>query len=1180
MAINKGKIKAAAQRHAEKGNYDRAIEEYLKIVKEDPKDAAVFLKIGELFAKKGDKKEALAHFRQAADIFFQEGFDVKAAGVLKQILAFDPTDVDSSIALARYYKTKGLTVDALTHLETIYRWLVRHERTEEALKVAREMVSLDPDNVAMRIRLAEAFSREERRSEAVAEFAVAADLLRSAERIDDFIKVAERLLWHQPDNVAISKELATLYLRKKEPRRALQKLQVCFKSDPQDVETLELLAEAFEQLEQVDKAATILKELAKVYVAQGKRDAATDVYARVLDMDPGDQDARQALDELRPAKPSEAFHQVHTMPVGHRVNQTARPVEAVYSGAQGEHGQPELLDDEDIEELPDDAIVEIEEDEAEISRMLNETDVFVRYRLFDKALAHLERILENSPDHVEALRRRAEVLGESGRIPEAVEAYRRLASVLADSDAEAAGQILGEALSLAPDDEELARDYERLTGKTAPVMEAVEENDFDEDLADLSGLQLLEDIEAEAEVGESVYATQELSFQGRKSPFVNPTLDGESEEVDLAQMADLGLLDEVDESGDIVNLGDLADAAIFDGNDEQVSPDATIQEGVGALMGTDVLAAAGMHKDIDPGATVSDAGGGLTAEQVRAAAGMSDSAADQPDDDSLVFSDDLDLELDKLEEEFGALSASREEEEDQVGQGEASKDIADTAMVSMEAFERAVAEQETDSGDDLDLVPPSSEFDETEASDIYEPEDMLGDELEQLEETGALIARLEKETGNHDEVEDFASTTAVPTVPGSSESAQEAVDSELDFSGLMDDDLDAPAVEPTVARDEDRQEPSPAAEDSQAAPEDESFASFGEPETTEPAGQSGPAEQDVGQSALDELVEEAELALGGDLVSEADAEPAEADSSEASDGQPALEIATSELQIDDLAAVWGADGGGAEDAGPDEAAQEEAGAADADQDAGSVPTEEPLPAQEESAESSDEGMDSETLENLQADIEDTEFFIEQGLYHDALGMLEDLREQYGSHPLLEKKIEEVRSAAGQELVGEEEDEDVGGDEDTGEAAGASAAPSVKQSVKVVGQAGGEALGDGDAETHFDLGIAYRDMGLLDQAIEEFRKVTHSPSRAVQAHLMIAGCLMDKGQLEEAVAECESALDVETISKVETLETYYQIANLRESMGDREQALYWFQKIVEKSSSYRDVAERIESLLAK
>ena len=75
--------------------------------------------------------------------------------------------------------------------------------------------------MALRIRLAEACSRENLRREAVSEFTVAAKLLWKDGRHEDFVKVAERLLWHDPDNLQVNKQVAIVYLQLDQTERLI-----------------------------------------------------------------------------------------------------------------------------------------------------------------------------------------------------------------------------------------------------------------------------------------------------------------------------------------------------------------------------------------------------------------------------------------------------------------------------------------------------------------------------------------------------------------------------------------------------------------------------------------------------------------------------------------------------------------------------------------------------------------------------------------------------------------------------------------------------------------------------------------------------------------------------------------------------------------------------------------------
>src|SRR4051794_35887860 len=281
----------AARKFVDKGQIDKAVKEYLRIVQEDPRDVRVWLKIGDLYAKKGAKQDATDTYLKVARFYHEQGFFLKAVAVYKQILKLDPRLVDVILKLAELYRQLGLMSDAMQHYESVAAHFHREGNTKEALDTVKKLVDLDPENIATRIKLAELYSKEGLIDDAATEFQVACEQLRQQGRQDDFLKVAERLLWHKPDNQALNRELAGLYLRRNDPRRALQKLQACFKADPRDVETLGLLALAFQALEQKAKTVSVLKELARIHVENKSRDKATEVYRKILEIVPPDTDA-------------------------------------------------------------------------------------------------------------------------------------------------------------------------------------------------------------------------------------------------------------------------------------------------------------------------------------------------------------------------------------------------------------------------------------------------------------------------------------------------------------------------------------------------------------------------------------------------------------------------------------------------------------------------------------------------------------------------------------------------------------------------------------------------------------------------------------------------------------------------------------------------------------------------
>ena len=117
---------------------------------------------------------------------------------------------------------------------------------------------------------------------------------------EDFILVAERLLFHRPTDIEVCKELASIYLEQDYPQRALPKLHICYKSRPRDTEVLTILSSVFEQLHQTHKAVVTLKELARIYEESGLRNERDDALMSVLKLDPGDQEAKAALSSQKP----------------------------------------------------------------------------------------------------------------------------------------------------------------------------------------------------------------------------------------------------------------------------------------------------------------------------------------------------------------------------------------------------------------------------------------------------------------------------------------------------------------------------------------------------------------------------------------------------------------------------------------------------------------------------------------------------------------------------------------------------------------------------------------------------------------------------------------------------------------------------------------------------------------
>ena len=128
-----------------------------------------------------------------------------------------------------------------------------------------------------------------------------------------------------------------------------------------------------------------------------------------------------------------------------------------------------------------------------------------------------------------------------------------------------------------------------------------------------------------------------------------------------------------------------------------------------------------------------------------------------------------------------------------------------------------------------------------------------------------------------------------------------------------------------------------------------------------------------------------------------------------------------------------------------------------------------------------------------------------------------------------------------------------------------------------------ASSDEDPETHYNLGIAFREMGLLDEAIGELQKACQSFDRGkpfpqiMQTYTWLAQCFLEKGVPEAAVRWYDKALNVPGIDSETRVALHYELASAYETAGDKPSALHHFMDVYGNNIDYRDVAERIKAL---
>lgn len=441
MAIDREKALLSAQKFIDKKRYDRALEEYQRVLREEPSDTRTLLKLGDLQIKMQGFADAMSTYDRVAQLYESQGFAVKAVAVYKQIrdhIQKRSPDLADRFAhvvprLAQIYAKLQLTSDAIQAYDEVATRYLRLGQKKEAIEIYQQMVSLDPNNPLTHVRLAEALCHLEEIDSGIAAFSAAAELLHKLGRVDDVLRVVERGMNFRQDP-ALARLGAEVHLKRAtraDGLQALTKLQICFKADPKDLVVFGLLAQSFTLLEQPDKATEVYKEMAMLAREKGEQQLFFQLVDHLVQIAPDDDQVRALQVLSQGGAPSS------------RAMVAAKPVSVMPSEVPDAISDDEIIEDLDDElEFVDDgtagrasqrpasrapsarpasvrpeglASTEVAQGPMDhIQRALEDADSFRRMRLFDKAVETLHRALELDPTSLDLRYKLREVLYEAG----------------------------------------------------------------------------------------------------------------------------------------------------------------------------------------------------------------------------------------------------------------------------------------------------------------------------------------------------------------------------------------------------------------------------------------------------------------------------------------------------------------------------------------------------------------------------------------------------------------------------------------------------------------------------------------------------------------------------------------------------------------------------------------------
>jgi len=1089
FGFNKQKVLANAEKYVQQGKLPNAISEYEKILKNDAKDLTVTNTVGDLYSRIGESDKATECFKTVGDAYASQGFTVKAIAMYKKISKLKPS-LEGLLKLAELYTQQGLFNDARAQYLQVAEEFLKTGELENAVRIFQKILEMDPENTAMRVRLAEVYVRLGKKTEAWQIFSAAAESMRSKGSLNTADEILQRMLTLDPGN------------------------------------TYALLMQGKNQVESCDAAgavATLLKvgdidshpdglrDLLKAYLLSGQLSEAGAIAGKLLTVHNDLTAISSFADALMQAGQHEAALQVYDQHAERLLAENSDKVLAHLHSIIGH----------------------VRDNPASLEKLLD---------LFNKAgeTTHVSEVIE--------LLAHASV--QAGDLPRARDLYQKLAQIEPQNPLhmqnyqQVVSQLSGtsdvklitpeEAVVLIDDIEATAPSvHQHYSDEVALAIRSA-----------LTDAELFISYNMPAKalgplVGALPMAPTDLRINQRLAAL--HTRAGRFAEAGVCCRTLQTLYSDAGYPEEATRYGELAERY----EERSSAPGAVVPDEEGHIF-LDAAPQVATPK-VSVSEPAAEAPAAEAEPQVEAAAPWPVAPAEPAEEVTVEAADEAEF---AVVEDSAAAPAEPAAEASEI---DLSSEWDDAITVDAEAPEAEVSEVEV--ADASGHAPDSAKTEET----IEEIRFYLANGMP--EQAMAALAKLQTLTRDQNMLAELRAE-----VEAAEQQAAEEVEVETEpvVEELTADDIPTievtadetpaaePAVEPAVVEEEQ------VAAEPVAAPEEELpvVAEAAAPEP-EPEPEPAAAEAQPTPGVLKEFVSDLESSLGKDFVPGTVARAAEppavpppvaappVPAPPAAAHKPTAAARTKQVLgkfVADIEAVVGEDflKGGAAVAKPQPPAPP------------APPIAAPAPAAKASPGIAASAAASASAQSYTPPAPQSSA---------PVAWPSPAVEAPKAHPPA------ASAAASVSAFGEEPGVDLA--EMFGE---------LKQDLE-----SDVAAADEDPETHYNLGIAFREMGLLDEAIGELQKACQSFDRGhpfpqiMQTYTWLAQCFLDKGVPEAAVRWYEKALGVPTIDGETRVALNYELASAYEAAGDKTAAIKHFMDVYGTNIDYRDVAERIKAL---
>ncbi len=259
MAVDKRVLLRDALKQVQAGKIDKAVETYRAIVKIDPRDASVRNALGDLAIKQGKKREAIAEYLEVASLYEKDGFALRAIAICQKVINLDPDQIALRIKLGDLYAGQKLPAEGRAQYMLVANYYDKKGDVANALDIFRRIANLDPDNLAVRVKLAGMFEKQKFPEKAAEEYVRAAQGYADKKEMDSAVKLYVRAFKLSPANSEARRRLADFYAQRQDWSVVVGLLETPVAKGSHDPDLLVLYAEALTHVNHPRDAVKVLE---------------------------------------------------------------------------------------------------------------------------------------------------------------------------------------------------------------------------------------------------------------------------------------------------------------------------------------------------------------------------------------------------------------------------------------------------------------------------------------------------------------------------------------------------------------------------------------------------------------------------------------------------------------------------------------------------------------------------------------------------------------------------------------------------------------------------------------------------------------------------------------------------------------------------------------------------------